>query len=82
MRMCGHEKLKFKVWLSSGFFQEHFPSHFASIMHALPLQEYINPVSGVLNLEANMPLESQKTDLGLFVYISYGRPEDVMGGRG
>lgn len=49
-------------------------------MHALPLQEYINPVSGVLNLAANMPPESQKTDLGPFVYISYGRPEDVMGG--
>ncbi|CAI9292666.1 unnamed protein product [Lactuca saligna] len=75
-----HEKLKFKVWLSSGFFQEHFPSHFTSIMHALPLQEYINPVAGVLNLAANMPPESQKTDLGPFVYISYGRPEDVMGG--
>ncbi|KAL4563144.1 hypothetical protein LXL04_027178 [Taraxacum kok-saghyz] len=75
-----HEKLKFKVWLSSGFFQEHFPSHYESVMNALPLQEYINPLTGVLNLAGNMPPGTQKTDLGPFVYISYGRPEDVMGG--
>ncbi|KVH89586.1 WRC-like protein [Cynara cardunculus var. scolymus] len=74
-----HEKLKFKVWLSSGFFQEHFPSHYAAAMHALPIQQYINPLTGILNLAANMPPESQNPDLGPFVYISYGRTEDLMG---
>ncbi|XP_071697347.1 lysine-specific demethylase JMJ28 [Rutidosis leptorrhynchoides] len=74
-----HEKLKFKVWLSSGIFQEHFASHYAAVMNALPLQQYINPLTGVLNLAANMPPESQNVDLGPFVYISYGRPEDLMG---
>nr|XP_043622981.1 lysine-specific demethylase JMJ25 [Erigeron canadensis]XP_043622982.1 lysine-specific demethylase JMJ25 [Erigeron canadensis]XP_043622983.1 lysine-specific demethylase JMJ25 [Erigeron canadensis] len=76
-----HEKLKFKVWLSSGIFLEHFSSHFAAVMHALPLQQYINPITGILNLAANVPLESQNVDLGPFVYISYGRPEDLMGGE-
>ncbi|KAJ0451628.1 putative transcription factor interactor and regulator C3H-WRC/GRF family [Helianthus annuus] len=73
-----NEKLKFKVWLSSGIFQEHFPSHYAAVMHALPLQEYTNPLMGVLNLAANVPPESQNVDLGPFVYISYGRPEDLI----
>ncbi|KAI3823918.1 hypothetical protein L1987_05363 [Smallanthus sonchifolius] len=75
-----NEKLKFKVWLSSGIFQEHFPSHYAAVMHALPLQQYTNPLTGVLNLAANVPPESQNVDLGPFVYISYGRPEDLIGG--
>lgn len=74
-----HEKLKFKVWLSSGIFREHFASHYAAVMNALPLQQYINPLTGILNLAANMPPESQNIDLGPFVYISYGRPEDLMG---
>ncbi|KAI3680618.1 hypothetical protein L6452_35391 [Arctium lappa] len=73
-----HEKLKFKVWLSSGFFQEHFPSHYAAAIQALPIQQYINPLTGILNLAANMPPESQNPDLGPFVYISYGRTEDLM----
>ncbi|KAI7738175.1 hypothetical protein M8C21_007558 [Ambrosia artemisiifolia] len=74
-----NEKLKFKVWLSSGTFQEHFPRHYAAVMHALPLQEYTNPLTGVLNLAANVLPESQNVDLGPFVYISYGRPEDLVG---
>ncbi|KAI3800334.1 hypothetical protein L1987_28424 [Smallanthus sonchifolius] len=74
------EKLKFKVWLSSGIFQEHFPSHYAAVMNALPLQQYANPLTGALNLAANMPPESQNVDLGPFVYVSYGRPEDLIGG--
>ncbi|XP_035846505.1 lysine-specific demethylase JMJ25 isoform X1 [Helianthus annuus] len=75
-----NEKLKFKVWLSSGIFQEHFPSHYAAVMNALPLQQYANPLTGVLNLAANVPPESQNIDLGPFVYISYGRPEDLIAG--
>ncbi|XP_076942717.1 lysine-specific demethylase JMJ28-like [Bidens hawaiensis] len=75
-----NENLKFKVWLSSGIFQEHFPSHYAAVMNALPLQQYTNPLTGVLNLAANVPPESQNVDLGPFVYISYGRPEDLIGG--
>lgn len=76
-----NEKLKFKVWLSSGIFQELFPSHYTFVMNALPLQEYINPLTGELNLAANMPPESPNVDLGPFVYISYGRPEDLTGGE-
>ncbi|KAL8228671.1 hypothetical protein R6Q57_013571 [Mikania cordata] len=75
-----NEKLKFKVWLSSGIFQEHFPSHYAAMMHALPLQQYTNPLTGVLNLAANTPPKILNVDLGPFVYISYGRPEDLIGG--
>ncbi|XP_076884146.1 lysine-specific demethylase JMJ28-like [Bidens hawaiensis] len=75
-----NEKLKFKVCLSSRIFQEHFPSHYDAVMHALPLQEYTNPLTGVLNLAANVPPESQNVDLGPFVYLSYGKPEDLIEG--
>lgn len=72
-----HEKLKFKVWLSSGIFREHFSSYYDAVMHALPLEQYTNPLTGILNLASNLPLESQNVDLGPFVHISYGRPEDL-----
>ncbi|XP_076940879.1 lysine-specific demethylase JMJ28-like [Bidens hawaiensis] len=76
-----NEKLKFQVCLSSRIFQEHFPSHYDAVMHALPLQEYTNPLTGILNLAANVPLESQNVDLGPFVCLSYGRPEDLIEGE-
>lgn len=67
-----HEMLKLKGWLSSQLFKEQFPTHFAEVIDALPLQEYMNPMSGLLNLAANSPQGGAKHDIGPFVHISYG----------
>ncbi|KAH1218114.1 Lysine-specific demethylase JMJ25 [Glycine max] len=67
-----HEMLKLKGWLSSQLFKEQFPAHFAEVIDALPIQEYMNPLSGLLNLAANLPQGSTKHDIGPYVYISYG----------
>ncbi|KVI01042.1 WRC-like protein [Cynara cardunculus var. scolymus] len=69
-----NEVLKFKVQLSSVFFQQYFPSHYAAVMGDLPLHEYINPLSGLLNLASKLPRETQNLDLGPLIYLSYGRP--------
>lgn len=73
-----HEKLKLKGWLSSHLFQEYFPAHCAEILHALPLPEYMDPTSGVLNIAAELPHEILKPDLGPCVYISYGSGENLV----
>ncbi|KAL2467233.1 Transcription factor jumonji (jmjC) domain-containing protein [Abeliophyllum distichum] len=73
-----HKTLKFKASFSSGLFQKQFPAHYDEILHALPLPEYINPVSGLLNLAVKLPKELRKTDLGPCIYISYGGPEELM----
>ncbi|KAI3718807.1 hypothetical protein L6452_19691 [Arctium lappa] len=72
------EFLKYKVWFSSGFFQEHFPDHYAAVMQALPVEEYFNPLTGFLNLAANLLTETRNPNLGPCIHISYGRPEDLM----
>ncbi|TKY71613.1 Lysine-specific demethylase JMJ25 [Spatholobus suberectus] len=71
-----HEMLKLKGWLSSQLFKEQFPAHFAEVIDALPIQEYMNPLSGLLNLAANLPQGSTKHDIGPYVYISYGCAEE------
>ncbi|CAJ1961520.1 unnamed protein product [Sphenostylis stenocarpa] len=70
------EMLKLKGWLSSQLFKEQFPAHFDEIIDALPIQEYMNPLSGLLNLAANLPQGSAKHDIGPYVYISYGCADD------
>ncbi|TKY59355.1 Lysine-specific demethylase JMJ25 [Spatholobus suberectus] len=71
-RNTWHEMLKLKGWLSSHIFKEQFPAHFAEVIDALPVQEYMHPLSGLLNLAANLPHGSAKHDIGPYVYISYG----------
>uniref|UniRef100_A0A2P2ILW7 Lysine-specific demethylase JMJ25 n=1 Tax=Rhizophora mucronata TaxID=61149 RepID=A0A2P2ILW7_RHIMU len=73
-----HERLKLKGWLSSHLFQEHFPAHHAEILHALPLPEYMNPMSGILNVAAELPLENLRPDLGPCVYITHGSGENLV----
>ncbi|KAF2305077.1 hypothetical protein GH714_001623 [Hevea brasiliensis] len=75
---CGMKTKKLKGWLSSHLFQEHFPAHYAEILHALPLPEYMDPVSGVLNIAAELPEEIMKPELGPCVYISYGSGENIV----
>ncbi|KDP20870.1 hypothetical protein JCGZ_21341 [Jatropha curcas] len=73
-----HERLKLKGWLSSHLFQEHFPAHYSEILHALPITEYMDPISGVLNIAAELPKEISKPDLGPCVYISYSSGENLV----
>lgn len=77
-RNMWNETLKLKGWLSSQLFQEQFAAHYAEIIQALPLPEYMNPTSGLLNVAARMPQEIQKPDLGPCVYISYGCSEQFV----
>lgn len=70
--------LKFKAWLSSHLFQKHFPLHYNEILSALPLPEYVNPVSGLLNVSVKLPKDLSKHDLGPSIYFSYGGPEELM----
>ncbi|KAB5560524.1 hypothetical protein DKX38_005481 [Salix brachista] len=72
-----HEKLKLKGWLSSNLFQEHFPAHYSDILQALPLPEYMDPISGALNIAAELLQETLKPDLGPCLYISYGSGESL-----
>lgn len=70
--------LKFKAWLSSHLFQKHFPLHYNDILSALPLPEYVNPVSGLLNVSVKLAKDLPKHDLGPCIYFSYGGPEELM----
>lgn len=71
------DMVKFRAWLSSHLFKEQFPAHYAEVLRALPLQEYMNPKSGLLNLAVKLPPEMPEIDLGPSIYISYGGPEEV-----
>lgn len=73
-----NEMFKLKGWLSSHLFQEQFPAHYAELIHSLPIQEYMNPRSGLLNLAAKLPEEIPKPDLGPCVYISYGCKDELV----
>ena len=72
-----HEKLKLKGFLSSYLFQEHFPAFHSHVLQALPLPEYMDPISGVLNIAADLEQETSKPDLGPCLYISYGSGENL-----
>ncbi|XWS19511.1 hypothetical protein CRYUN_Cryun31cG0022400 [Craigia yunnanensis] len=75
--MCD-EKLKLKGWLSSHLFQEQFPDHYTEIIRALPLPEYMDPRSGLLNITARLPQEITKPDLGPCVSISYSSGKELV----
>ncbi|KAL9452632.1 hypothetical protein AB3S75_008426 [Citrus x aurantiifolia] len=74
--MC-NEKLKLKGWLSSRLFQEQFPAHCAEIIRGLPLPEYMDPKTGVLNIATKLPQNFPTSDLGPSVYISYSSGEEL-----
>ncbi|PKI58528.1 hypothetical protein CRG98_021089 [Punica granatum] len=74
----GQEMLKLKAWFASRYFREQFPRHYSEIIHQLPLQEYVNPESGILNLASKSQLETLSPELGPYVYISYNSSEEHM----
>ncbi|KAI4304319.1 hypothetical protein MLD38_039849 [Melastoma candidum] len=71
-----NEVLKMKGWLSSNLFREQFSAHYTDIVQALPLQEYMNPSSGLLNLTTGRPMETISADFGPYVHILYSNAED------
>ncbi|XWS12749.1 hypothetical protein CRYUN_Cryun37aG0117100 [Craigia yunnanensis] len=75
--MCD-KKLKLKGWLSFHLFQEQFPDHYTEIIRALPLPEYMDPRSGLLNIAARLPQEITKPNLGPCVSISYCSGEELV----
>ncbi|KAL7102955.1 hypothetical protein ACP275_08G150700 [Erythranthe tilingii] len=70
--------LKFKAWLSSNLFQKQFPVHYNEVSSALPLPEYVNPVSGLLNIRTKLPKDLSKPEIGPCIYFSYGGPEELV----
>ncbi|XP_076895067.1 uncharacterized protein LOC143547553 [Bidens hawaiensis] len=66
------ESLKFKFRFSSDFLQDHFPDHYNAILQSLPIQEYMNPLMGFMNLGAYSPLQIKNPDLGSYVSLGYG----------
>ncbi|XP_076895075.1 lysine-specific demethylase JMJ28-like isoform X2 [Bidens hawaiensis] len=66
------ESLKFKLQFSSEFLQDHFPDHHSMILQSLPIQEYMNPFTGFMNLGAYSPLRTKNPNLGSYISISYG----------
>ncbi|KAL0300767.1 UNVERIFIED_CONTAM: Lysine-specific demethylase [Sesamum radiatum] len=51
-------------------------SSYKSELYAIA--EYINPVSGILNVGVKLPKEFPKPDLGPCIYFSYGGSEELM----
>ncbi|GER31661.1 transcription factor jumonji (jmjC)domain-containing protein [Striga asiatica] len=76
--MVRKKVVKFKAWLSSHLFQKQFAEHYNEILSSLPFPVYINPISGLLNLGANLPNEFSMPDLGPCIDISYGGPEEFL----
>lgn len=73
-----NQVIKIKAWLSSQLFREQFPSHYAEVLNSLPIQEYVNPIHGHLNLAGKLLQEKTKLEMGPCIHISYGSPEDLM----
>lgn len=72
------EKLKLKGWLSSDLFLEQFPDHYTQIIRGLPLPEYMDPKSGILNIASKMSQHAPGLDLGPCVYMSYSSGEELL----
>nr|XP_043624237.1 lysine-specific demethylase JMJ25-like [Erigeron canadensis] len=72
------EFLHYKLRFSLGFLQDHFPNNHTSVMQGLPVQEYMNPLTGYLNLEAYPPHQSHNLNLGSYIDISYGGAENLL----
>ncbi|KAL2938958.1 Lysine-specific demethylase JMJ25 [Bienertia sinuspersici] len=76
-----HETLKVKAKLSSDFSRKLLEGYNSEIIYALPLQQYINPRMGLLNIAGKLPEDFPDCKLGPNVCISYGSREEVARGE-
>lgn len=74
-------KVKINGCLFPNIFQEQFPEHYAQVMQFMPLKEYMDPVSGLLNIAAKLPEDMPKPNFGPSVHIAYGEPEEFVQGH-
>ncbi|KAL2341318.1 hypothetical protein Fmac_009258 [Flemingia macrophylla] len=74
------EMLKLKDWPPSDKFENLLPRHCDEFIRCLPLEEYCDPRSGILNLAVRLPPHVLKPDMGPKTYIAYGIREEL--GRG
>lgn len=75
------ETLKLKANLSSALSRKLFESHYAGIICALPLQEYTNPRTGLLNLAGKLPEDFPASKIGPHLCISCGSREEIARGE-
>ncbi|MFS8022300.1 putative transcription factor & chromatin remodeling &Metalloenzymes JmjC family [Helianthus anomalus] len=62
-------------------YEEVLPRHYDEFICALPLQEYTNPKTCVLNIAAKLPPNMNKPDLGPKSYIAYGNAQELGSGN-
>ncbi|KAK1431957.1 hypothetical protein QVD17_08786 [Tagetes erecta] len=71
---------KLKDFPPNDSYEEVLPRHYDEFICALPLQEYTNPKTGVLNIAAKLPPNMNKPDLGPKSYIAYGNAQELGSG--
>ncbi|XP_074269974.1 lysine-specific demethylase JMJ28-like [Silene latifolia] len=76
-----NKTLRVKAKLSSTVSRRHLGDHYSEIIHALPLQAYTNPRSGLLNIAGKLPEDFPDSKLGPHVCISFGSREVVARGE-
>ncbi|KAK9706622.1 hypothetical protein RND81_07G139900 [Saponaria officinalis] len=76
-----HKTLKVKAKLSLAFSRRLLDDHYSEIIHALPIQPYTNPESGLLNIARKLPEDFLESKLGPHVCISFGSREVVARGE-
>ncbi|KAL9248644.1 Lysine-specific demethylase JMJ28-like protein [Drosera capensis] len=79
-RHLQRETLKLKTEFSSALSERIFADYYAEIFNSLPLQEYTNSRSGILNLAAISTRDSQVPKLGQQLKILCGSHEEVARG--
>ncbi|KAK9681773.1 hypothetical protein RND81_10G026700 [Saponaria officinalis] len=76
-----HKTLRAKAKLSSSLSRTLLKDRYSEIIHALPLQEYTNPWSGLLNIAGKLPEDFPESKLGPHVCISFGSRDVVARGE-
>ncbi|KAJ0755528.1 putative transcription factor & chromatin remodeling &Metalloenzymes JmjC family [Helianthus annuus] len=72
---------KLKDFPPNDSYEEVLPRHYDEFICALPLQEYTNPKTCVLNIAAKLPPNMNKPDLGPKSYIAYGNAQELGSGN-
>ncbi|KAL9236711.1 hypothetical protein vseg_011347 [Gypsophila vaccaria] len=76
-----HKTLRVKAKLSSTLSRRLLKDRYSEIIHALPLQEYTNPWSGLLNIAGKLPEDFPESKLGPHICFSFGSRDVVARGE-